>query len=223
MIGWLQGQKIETWQQGTRQGVLLACGGVGYEVQMPPRQLKEIRPEVTISLWVHQIQREDGFNIFGFIKQEERDLFRTLITVSGVGPQVGVALIEEFKLKELIEAIVQGNLKKLTQAQGVGKRTAERLAVELREKLSELSTHGPSRSLVEAIGPSSSKIDASNLEELQSILSSLGYEDLEIRRAIGAITSTASESQNSLSKAPSPDDIEGWLRASLLWLTKSPD
>ncbi len=221
IIGWLQGQKVEAWQQGARKGVLLACAGVGYEVQLTARHLNHIGDQDSLTLWIHQVQRDDGSSLFGFPERRERDLFRTLIGVSGVGPQMGLALLGEYPINELIEAIVQGDLRKLSRAQGVGKRTAERLAVELRTKLTEFSTNEPGMSLVENDIMHTHQLKDSSLEELQSTLTALGYEDLEIRRALKAVASGVAQGANGVSEiTPSPDDTDGWLKASLRWLSQ---
>jgi len=221
MIGWLQGQKVEAWQQGARKGVLLACAGVGYEVQLTARHLNHIGDQDSLTLWIHQVQRDDGSSLFGFPERRERDLFRTLIGVSGVGPQMGLALLGEYPINELIEAIVQGDLRKLSRAQGVGKRTAERLAVELRTKLTEFSTNEPGMSLVENDIMHTNQLKDSSLEELQSTLTALGYEDLEIRRALKAVASGVAQGADGVSEiTPSPDDTDGWLKASLRWLSQ---
>ena len=222
MIGWLQGQKVEAWQQGTRQGVVLACAGVGYEVQIAPRHLSEMEHgQNTFILWIHQVQRDDGSSLFGFPERRERDMFRTLIGVSGVGPQMALALLEECQTGELVEAIVQGDLRKLCQAQGVGKRTAERLAVELRTKLAEFSCRDPGMSLVDNGVIDSHQLKDSSLHELQITLGGLGYEDLEIRRAIRAVASGAAIGASDMPESvPSIDDTDAWLRASLRWLSQ---
>ncbi len=223
MIGWLQGQSIEAWQQGNRQGLIIGCAGVGYEVQLTPRHLSGLGAEESLTVWVHQVHREDGASLFGFPARRERDLFRTLIAVSGVGPQMAMALLEKCTVDELIEAIVEGDLRKLCSAQGVGKRTAERLAVELRTKLAGLSGGEPGLSLVESGGADSLPLAPAGLQELQSTLAALGYEDLEIRRAIRAVAAGATaESAASPGEAPSADDTDAWLRASLRWLSREP-
>ena len=135
MIGWLQGERIQSWEQGGRRGVVIACGGVGYEVQLTSRDQNRQMDGAGCTLWVHQVQRDDGSTLFGFCEQQERDLFRILIGVNGVGPQMALALLDCSQVDELVAAIVDGDLKRLTQAQGVGKRTAERIAVELRDRL----------------------------------------------------------------------------------------
>ena len=138
MIGWLQGQLADRWQQASRCGLLLVCGGVGYEVQMPRRQWDRLgEAGSALSLHIHQVIREDAWTLYGFASRAERDLFRELVAVSGVGPQMALGLLGQLSCEELVRAIVQADLRLLTQAPGVGKRTAERLAVELRTRLQE--------------------------------------------------------------------------------------
>ena len=115
--------------------MVISCGGVGYEVQLTSRDQNRQMDGAGCTLWVHQVQRDDGSTLFGFCEQQERDLFRILIGVNGVGPQMALALLDCSQVDELVAAIVDGDLKRLTQAQGVGKRTAERIAVELRDRL----------------------------------------------------------------------------------------
>ena len=138
MIGWLQGQIAEPWQQANRCGVLLVCQGVGYEVQLSLRHWRDLPAQGSdLTLHVHHSVRDDGWTLFGFAARHERDLFRELVAVSGVGPQMALALLGTHATDELVRAIVHGDLRSLTQAPGVGKRTAERLSVELRQRLQE--------------------------------------------------------------------------------------
>ena len=174
MISWLQGQRIDNWQQALKKGIVLACSGVGYEVQLLPRYHSLVCSDKDLTLWIHQVKREDGENLYGFQTKSERDLFRKLIGVSGVGPQIGMALLEEIQLDELVLSIIQQDLYTLSKAQGVGKRTAERLVIELSHKLSEfdVTTHtGPLKENKEH-----HKLPFSNsiINELQRTLKSLG-------------------------------------------------
>ncbi len=166
--------------------------------------------ETETELWVHQVQRDDGSSLFGFPDQSERDLFRRLIGVSGVGPQAGMSLLQECTVNELIEAICSGDLRRLCRAQGIGKRTAERLAVELRTSLAESFGRNAEPSLVE--GASFGETPAA-IMELEETLSTLGYEDLEIRRAIRSV-------QEGQTAVPPDDDSEAWIRACLQWLSR---
>ena len=213
MIGWLQGDRIETWEQGNRRGWLIACAGVGYEVQLTERHLGDPEQQHQVTLWIHQVQKEDGSSLFGFPERRERDLFRQLISVNGVGPQMGLALLECWGPDDLVNAILDGDVRRLSQAQGVGKRTAERLAVELRDRLAAWSSrHEAPLSLVDRQDVQALPIAADPLQDLQLTLASLGYGDLEIRRALRAVAAT----ENS----PGADDGEAWLRESLRWLSR---
>ena len=221
MIAWLQGQKLEIWRQGNRQGVLLACGGVGYEVQTSSKYLDEIDSQQNLVLWTHHLQREDSETLFGFPNRNERDLFRMLIGVNGIGPQLALVLLERFETNELVEALIEADLDKLCQAQGVGKRTAERLTIELRTKLSPwMEKKGKPQ--LEASNESNTKhFKTKNFEELHSSLSSLGYEDIEIRKAYQAIEAQNTSKTGEKDSPYTPlDDPENLLRASLLWLTR---
>jgi Holliday junction DNA helicase RuvA len=94
MIGWLQGRLSETWQQGGRCGLLLICQGVGYELQLSQRHWQRLpAPGAELSLHVHHSIRDDGWTLFGFADRIDRDLFRELLAVSGVGPQAALGLL----------------------------------------------------------------------------------------------------------------------------------
>ena len=217
MIGWLQGAVAEQWQQGHRCGLLLCCKGVGYEVQLTRRHWERLPGEgATLTLHIHQSIREDGLTLFGFGGRQERDLFRLLVAVSGVGPQLALALLGAHPPEELVRAIVQADLRKLCQAPGVGKRTAERLAVELRGKLAE--SFGGAGALAEgAFGLDDAAADgcttplAATRDEVQITLEALGYAPLEINRALHAV------GRGGLEPAEGPD---AWLRESLRWLAQ---
>jgi Holliday junction DNA helicase RuvA len=218
MIGWLQGQLADRWQQGHRCGLLLICHGVGYEVQITRRHWDALPGDgQTLTLHVHQTIRDDGWTLHGFGRRQERDLFRELVAVSGVGPQMALGLLGCLAEEDLIRAIVQADLRLLCQAPGVGKRTAERLSVELRSRLQERFGAGCAADLLgdeERRGAAAaSALDTPELrEELQLTLTALGYESLEINRALRAVAAQ--------DPALAPDG-EAWLRESLRWLSRS--
>ena len=134
-----------------------------------------------------------------------------LISVSGVGPQAGLALMQECKAQELVEAISSGDLRRLCKAQGIGKRTAERLAVELRASIAAFAGVDPAPSLAEGI--SSEQMPESGAD-VEATLSMLGYDDLEIRRAIRALAEGVD------GQPPAGDDQDAWLRGCLQWLSR---
>ncbi|MFM7086607.1 MAG: Holliday junction branch migration protein RuvA [Cyanobium sp.] len=226
MIGWLQGRMAEPWQQANRCGVLLICQGVGYELLLTPRHWRQLPPEGSeLALHVHLSVREDGWQLYGFAAREERDLFRELVAISGVGPQMALALLATLTAAELVEAIVRGDLRSLMRAQGVGRRTAERLAVELRARLQERFAAllaGPPPEL-EAIPDAASLPAAAGMEEVEETLTALGYEPLEIQRALRAV---AAAGLVSAAAGPAGDGSHGgdgseiWIRECLRWLSR---
>ena len=210
MIGWMRGRPMESWTQGHRSGILFACGDIGYEVQVITRHLKNLDVDSSVELWIHQVQREDATNLYGFVNRVERDLFRQLIGVNGVGPQAGMALLQECTSHELIEAIRGGDLRRLCRAQGIGKRTAERLAVELRTSVEGMDDVDVKPSLVDG---GDNRMTSPVMKELEETLLTLGYEDLEIRRTVKALR----EGLN----PPDDQDTEGWIKACLQWLNRA--
>ena len=216
MIGWMQGQLADRWQHTSRCGLLLVCQGVGYELQITRRHWDQL-PETgqLLTLHVHQAIREDSWTLYGFGQRHERDLFRELVGVSGVGPQMALGLLGCLASEELVRAIVQADLRLLCQAPGVGKRTAERLSVELRSRLQE--RYGTGVAVDDDLAlPAADQQSASAApelrEELQLTLMALGYDMLEINRALRAVAA-----QGTIT-AGDAGDGEAWLRESLRWL-----
>ena len=217
MIGWLQGQLADRWMQSSRCAALLVCGGVGYEVQLPLRQWEQLgKSGSELSLHIHQVIRDDAWTLYGFAVRAERDLFRELVAVSGVGPQMALGLLGQLSCEELVRAIVQADLRLLCQAPGVGKRTAERLAVELRTRLQERYANalGPTDLADLELEGQAKPVEAQNdvRNDVSLTLTALGYESLEINRALRAVANLQSLEEG---------DAEAWLRESLRWLSRS--
>ncbi len=194
MISWLKGEKVHTWKISSRKGVVLNVGGVGYEIQLLPKQIDKADVLNEFELWIHQIDREDGTSLYGFIEVNQRDLFREIISVNGIGPQIGMAMLEEFEVPQLVNAIENKESNLLTKTQGIGKRIAERLIVELRNKLQRFTDND------KTIHENKNDIEANQfskyIDEIYLILNSLGYVDNEIKESIKIIT--INEKENSL-------------------------
>ena len=194
MISWLKGEKVHTWKISSRKGVVLNVGGVGYEIQLLPKQIDKAEVLNEFELWIHQIDREDGTSLYGFIEVNQRDLFREIISVNGIGPQIGMAMLEEFEVPQLVNAIENKESNLLTKTQGIGKRIAERLIVELRNKLQRFTDND------KTIHKNKNDIEANQfskyIDEIYLILNSLGYVDNEIKESIKIIT--INEKENSL-------------------------
>ena len=194
MISWLKGEKVHTWKISSRKGVVLNVGGVGYEIQLLPKQIDKAEVLNEFELWIHQIDREDGTSLYGFIEVNQRDLFREIISVNGIGPQIGMAMLEEFEVPQLVNAIENKESNLLTKTQGIGKRISERLIVELRNKLQRFTDNDT------PIHENKNDIEANQfskyIDEIYLILNSLGYVDNEIKESIKIIT--INEKENSL-------------------------
>jgi Holliday junction DNA helicase RuvA len=194
MISWLKGEKVHTWKISSRKGVVLNVGGVGYEIQLLPKQIDKAEVLNEFELWIHQIDREDGTSLYGFIEVNQRDLFREIISVNGIGPQIGMAMLEEFEVPQLVNAIENKESNLLTKTQGIGKRIAERLIVELRNKLQRFTDND------KTIHENKNDIEANQfskyIDEIYLILNSLGYVDNEIKESIKILT--INEKENSL-------------------------
>ena len=217
MIGWLQGDLRESWQQANRYGLLLVAAGVGYEVQLSRRQFAALPPFGSpLALFIHHTIRDDAWVLHGFAERSERDLFRELVAVSGVGPQVALGLLGELEPRELVRAIIHADLRRLAQAPGVGKRTAERLAVELRSKLQQRFAALLEGSTAAAQEEAAWAVELQQVmppegrQEVDLTLSALGYEPLEIQRALRAVALDGGDR--------SADD---WIRDCLRWLSQA--
>src|SRR5215510_8109053 len=137
MIAHLSGTLLS--KQAT--AVILDVGGVGYEVAIPLSTFYELEePGSLVQLRIYTHVREDALQLYGFKTIRERELFLRLISVSGIGPKLGITLLSGMSADEMIASIRTNNLAKLTMIPGVGRKTAERLVVELRDKIAALTS-----------------------------------------------------------------------------------
>jgi len=207
MIGYLKGTVASIQKVGNRVILTLEVNQVGYDVQIVPRLVMQL-PTVgeTMQVFTHLQIREEVVTLFGFGAAAERDLFRQLVSVSGIGPQLAVALLDTLGLQDLVQAIVSGNTRALSKTPGVGGKTAERISLELRTKLAEWRQQAGILT-APAAGPA-----IALQEDVEMTLLALGYTNSEISQALQAVgTSTT------LSKR---DDAEEWIREAIGWLSK---
>ena len=167
MIGSLRGEILERDLSGS---VLLEVQGVGYVVSVTERTLAELEPGSPAFLYVHHHIREDAQTLFGFTSRDERTTFQTLIATHGVGPAMALAVLATHPPAALVDVVAANDIAALTLVPGVGKKTAERLVVELKSRLSvPVLDDGP-------VGGSASPVSA-----VREALSGLGYGAEEIR------------------------------------------
>ena len=208
MIGYLKGtiasvQKVSS----TRVILTIDVNNVGYDLQIVPRLVQEL-PEVgeESQIFTHLNFREDQITLFGFGSAAERDLFRQLVSVSGIGPQLALALLDTLGLQDLVQAIVSGNTRLLSRTPGVGAKTAERIALELKTKLSEWRQQA-NLVLAPGAGPATNI-----LEDVEMTLLALGYTEKEISQALQAVGQSSAISKS--------DDAEIWIRQAIAWLSQ---
>ena len=191
MISWLKGEIINNWHISSKEGVVLNVHGVGYEIQLLSKQIDILDNSILTEFWIHQINREDCTNLYGFNEINQRDLFRIIISVNGIGPQIGMALLEDFEVSTLVKAINENDVNLLIRSQGIGKRIAERLVVELKNKLQQFNDQSITEN--DNLNTITSNNFANYIDEIKSILNSLGYIDNEIEESIELIKTKENE------------------------------
>jgi len=176
MIGFLSGKILEK----DANTVLVDVGGVGYEVTIPLStfyDLGEIGSNVSLRIFTHV--REDALQLFGFKTVRERDLYLKLISVQGIGAKSGITMLSGMSADEIVTAIRTNNIARLTSIPGVGKKTAERMVIELRDKIAELSIGAAAG----AASPHETSADAV-FDDALSALVNLGYQRNAAEKAL---------------------------------------
>jgi holliday junction DNA helicase RuvA len=181
LIGRLTGTVAAEEPDGT---FVLDVGGVGYEVLAPLGALGRAKGEAAaggeLTFYVHTHVREDALSLFGFATPEDKTAFRTLISISNVGPKMALALLSGMNAEELARAVAAKDLTKLVAVPGIGKKTAERLLLELKDKLAPVTRIASGERREQA----SRATSPSNAELLSSALTRMGYRPAEAERAI---------------------------------------
>ena len=153
--------------------VIVDVCGVGYEAQVSGRTYDRLPPAGDeVFLHIYTSVREDAITLFGFASLEEKELFLLLNTVSGVGPKLALGILSGISAPELCEALSTKNMARLTALSGVGKKTAERLCVELRDKVAQYYTPGPG---TERAMAEEALVEGDNVQDALSALTNLGY------------------------------------------------
>ena len=183
MIAHLSGTLLS--KQAT--SVILDVGGVGYEVTIPISTFYELdEPGSKVQLRIYTHVREDALQLYGFKTARERDLFMRLISVSGIGPKLGITLLSGMSADEMIASIRTNNLARLTLIPGVGRKTAERLVMELRDKIAALSSPELEKEFGEKPGAPVAPTEEAVRSDALSALVNLGYQRSAAEKAINA-------------------------------------
>ncbi|MGN0903082.1 MAG: Holliday junction branch migration protein RuvA, partial [Succinivibrio sp.] len=185
MIGSLKGRVLRI------DGVtaLVEVMGVGYEVDIPASSMDKVLPGNDTFLYIHHSVREDAQQLYGFVTHDERALFRILIKVNGVGPKMALAVLSTFDTESFVQTVISGQSKSLEQIPGVGRKTAERMVVELKDKLENLGISAASESSAAVSGST----NQDNFSDAVAALVGLGYRENEAVKYVKAVTSKASD------------------------------
>ena len=158
--------------------------GIGFSLEITERDFNKISLNEELKIYTVLIHREDKMSLCGFINREERDIFNILTSVSGVGSKMALTLLDEFQSSELIGLVIKGEYKELTRAKGVGPKLAQKIILELKDKLMNYQEIEPIN-----ISNAPNAQNSQNIDDAITVLTSFGYEKNEIKSAISkAIT-----------------------------------
>jgi Holliday junction DNA helicase RuvA len=162
--------------------LIIDVSGVGYRLHIPLTTYYALPDDETVSFFVYTSVREDAINLYGFLDNLEKEFFALLISISGIGPRLAVNILSNIAVAELGAAIEEGDIQRLSAIPGIGKKTAERLVLELREKVKRLS---PAKAPAGVATGSSSPSRV--LEDAVSALINLGYKENQAKKAIKSV------------------------------------
>ena len=189
MISWINGELVELWQTNQKFFVLINCQGLGYEIQILESFFLKLKTNQIsnkkITLWLKHIKKEDSDLLFGFTSKEQKNFFIEILSIRGVGSQIGMGILNKFSIGEVINAIKTQNKKLICSVPGVGQKMSDRLILELKNKFkSEIQfEEEKAKDEFEIKDPEINKM----IEDLQLTLQSLNYKNKEIKTILPII------------------------------------
>ncbi len=189
MISWINGELVESWQTNQKFFVLINCQGLGYEIQILESFFLKLKANQIsnkkITLWLKHIKKEDSDLLFGFTSKEQKNFFIEILSIRGVGSQIGMGILNKFSIGEVINAIKTQNKKLICSVPGIGQKMSDRLILELKNKFkSEIQfEEEKAKDEFEIKDPEINKM----IEDLQLTLQSLNYKNKEIKTILPII------------------------------------
>lgn len=162
----------------------IEVSNIGYLIMTTQRTLSKLETGQNATIYLSLLHKEDSMSFVGFTTREERDVFNILQSVSGVGAKSALQLLDEFAINELLEVVINENAKELSRTKGIGSKMAQKIIIELKDKLINWAEKTPA----DLGNVSASNIDSNITEEAQTIMLSLGYSVSEIREAFNNIS-----------------------------------
>jgi Holliday junction DNA helicase RuvA len=211
VLSYLKGNPVEVINDIQNKTILiLEVNNMGYEIQILSRFYQKIVQNQLENIQVFTfLQIRDDYPIlYGFATVDERNLFRQLINVNGIGAQLAIALIDTLGLEKLVQAIINGNTRSLSKTPGVGQKTAERIILELKNKLSQFQ-----KLLGKPLSSSAAIPSLEVLEDLEITLLALGYTNKEINQAVSTLSK-----DNQILKNYNGED---WIKEAIIWLNQN--
>ena len=171
----------------TEKYLIVDTGSLGYRVSCPPSAIESAEKGKDIELFIHHYQTENSSDLYGFLYMHELDFFEQLIGISGVGPKSAIGILSTAPVEDLQRAIAHGDASVLTRVSGIGKKTADRVIVELKEKMEQAGVPGEIA-------------DESFIDALEALVQ-LGYSRIEARKALREVSGSELSSQERLKEA----------------------
>ncbi len=189
MISWINGELVDSWQTNQKFFVLINCQGLGYEIQILESFFLKLKTNQNsnkkITLWLKHIKKEDSDLLFGFTSKEQKNFFIEILSIRGVGSQIGMGILNKLSIGEVINAIKTQNKKLICSVPGVGQKMSDRLILELKNKFkSEIQfEEEKAKDEFEIKDPEINKM----IDDLQLTLQSLNYKNKEIKTILPII------------------------------------
>jgi len=189
LINWINGELVELWQTNQKFFILINCQGLGYEIQILESFFLKLKTNQisnkNITLWLKHIKKEDSDLLFGFTSKEQKNFFIEILSIRGVGSQIGMGILNKFSISEVINAIKTQNKKLICSVPGIGQKMSDRLILELKNKFkSEIQFEDKKdKDKFEIKDPETNKM----IEDLQLTLQSLNYKNKELKTVLPII------------------------------------
>ena len=218
MISWINGELVDLWQTNQKFFVLINCQGLGYEIQILESFFLKLKTNQIsnkkITLWLKHIKKEDSDLLFGFTSKEQKNFFIEILSIRGVGSQIGMGMLNKYSIGEVINAIKTQNKKLICSVPGIGQKMSDRLILELKNKFkSEIQfEEEKANDEFEIKDPEINKM----IEDLQLTLQSLNYKNKEIKTILPIIINEV----DFLAKKESNLSFENLLKLAMNYLDK---
>ena len=189
MISWINGDLVDLWQTNQKFFVLINCQGLGYEILILESFFLKLKtnqiPNKNITIWIKHIKKEDSDLLFGFTSKDQKNFFIEILSIRGVGSQIGIGILNKFSISEVINAIQTQDKKLICSVPGIGQKMSDRLILELKSKFKSeiLYEEEKSKDEFEIKDPEINKM----MDDLQLTLQTLNYKNIEINTILPII------------------------------------